>query len=333
MKWELIEPVFGDMVRVRTGNIYHYGVFASEDEVLQFGYNPALRGMASDGDVEVIATSVEQFLAGGFLETAIWDRKEIKRRASPKETVDRARSRLGERGYHILHNNCEHFANQCVFGEAKSSQTDEARAFFRAVPVVEVYVAAIGDRTPQRVHPPQRNEEIVSCQNESVKRQKYAVWKLLEYALFHSFGLKISELAFSKTLNGKWLCKECYFSLTHTDDAVAVAVSRAPVGVDMEKLQPLKVNGLENKILTRAERAAFDELSASDEKTRRLLSAWTAKEARFKQSDDAAFRPSEIDGTMGVKTQSVFILGEEYLLSAASENLSRLKLKQVVDWE
>ena len=30
----------GDMVRIQIGSLYHYGVFVSEDEVIQFGYPP-----------------------------------------------------------------------------------------------------------------------------------------------------------------------------------------------------------------------------------------------------------------------------------------------------
>ena len=37
MKWEPTNCRTGDMVRIRLGSIYHYGVFLSEDEVVQFG--------------------------------------------------------------------------------------------------------------------------------------------------------------------------------------------------------------------------------------------------------------------------------------------------------
>ena len=40
-------------------------------------------------------------------------------------------ARIGEGGYNIIHNNCEHLAYECVFGEKKSEQTDAIRAFWR----------------------------------------------------------------------------------------------------------------------------------------------------------------------------------------------------------
>jgi hypothetical protein len=38
--------------------------------------------------------------------------------------VRRARSRLGERHYHLLRNNCEHFCNWCQLGESRSEQVE-----------------------------------------------------------------------------------------------------------------------------------------------------------------------------------------------------------------
>ena len=42
--------------------------------------------------------------------------------ADPDMVVHRAESRLGERAYSILRNNCEHFSRWCTTGVATSSQ-------------------------------------------------------------------------------------------------------------------------------------------------------------------------------------------------------------------
>ena len=44
---------------------------------------------------------------------------------SAEETVERARSRIGERGYDLLFHNCEHFAVWCKTGVEKSEQVEE----------------------------------------------------------------------------------------------------------------------------------------------------------------------------------------------------------------
>ena len=45
-------------------------------------------------------------------------------RYSGEEIVLRARSRLGERRYHLLRNNCEHFCSWCQLGECRSEQVE-----------------------------------------------------------------------------------------------------------------------------------------------------------------------------------------------------------------
>jgi hypothetical protein len=45
-------------------------------------------------------------------------------RVCGNDIVRRARSRLGERCYDVLRNNCEHFCNWCQVGESRSTQVD-----------------------------------------------------------------------------------------------------------------------------------------------------------------------------------------------------------------
>ena len=133
MKWILGEPHSGDMIRVKSGSIYHYGVYVSDSEVIQFGLAPAARPTLKDDEIEVLASDIDVFLAGQFLEVAEFDRKEKKANNSPEEAVRIARSRIGERGYHIIYNNCEHFAYECVTGKKYSEQVDGVREMFRGL--------------------------------------------------------------------------------------------------------------------------------------------------------------------------------------------------------
>ena len=80
MKWVLKQAKKGDMVRVKLGMIYHYGVFVSEDEIIQFGLAPLLRQDVKVCDIEVCASDVDVFLAGGFLEVAEFDKAALKER-------------------------------------------------------------------------------------------------------------------------------------------------------------------------------------------------------------------------------------------------------------
>lgn len=129
MKWELKEAVRGDMVRIKIGLFYHYGVFVSEDEVIQFGYPPIPR-YKDKTPIVVGAVGIDEFACDKFVEVGVPDRRERKTRRTPDETVAFARSKLGEGGYNLIHNNCEHFAYECVFGVKKSTQEDVAREFY-----------------------------------------------------------------------------------------------------------------------------------------------------------------------------------------------------------
>jgi len=50
---------------------------------------------------------------------------------SAKEIIRIARLRIGEGGYDILHNNCEHFVNDCAFGRSSSRFVDDVRQKLR----------------------------------------------------------------------------------------------------------------------------------------------------------------------------------------------------------
>jgi len=130
MKWFETPAKKGDMVRVKMGEIYHYGIFVSCDEVIQFGLAPVARSFLKDSDVEVCVTDVDGFLCGGGLETGFLEETDENKRSS-EEIVSLARSKIGQKGYNVIHNNCEHFAYACVFGEGKSEQTDAIRAFWK----------------------------------------------------------------------------------------------------------------------------------------------------------------------------------------------------------
>ena len=131
MKWTPGEFEKGDIIRIKTGSFYHYGIFVSEDEVIQFGYPPLPEYKDKNDPPVVCPVSIDVFCAGRIAEHAVLDRKEKKRAKSAEEAVSAARSRLGEGGYNILHNNCEHFVNECVFGVHYCEQEEKVRKMWR----------------------------------------------------------------------------------------------------------------------------------------------------------------------------------------------------------
>ena len=50
--------------------------------------------------------------------------KNLKYLREKKDIIQYAKDHIGERGYDLISNNCEHFSNRCAFGESTSSQVD-----------------------------------------------------------------------------------------------------------------------------------------------------------------------------------------------------------------
>ena len=96
----------------------HHGIYLGGGEVIHYaGFSGSFRA----GPVEVV--DLEHF-AGGKPLWVVQESSEY----SVDEVVSRARSRVGERQYSILSNNCEHFCSWCITGRSCSAQV---RAFLQ----------------------------------------------------------------------------------------------------------------------------------------------------------------------------------------------------------
>jgi len=121
--WSNRKPEFGDQIRVNRGLYYHYGIYSSDQSVFQFA---APEGVEINFENAIVhETSLLEFLKGGTLEVRDYTTEELKKKRSPSEIIEYAKACVGEKGYDLVSNNCEHFANRCTFGESSSSQIDD----------------------------------------------------------------------------------------------------------------------------------------------------------------------------------------------------------------
>ena len=122
----------------------HYGVYAGNGRVIHYATQNGDFGT----DVRVRETSLKKFAGDGkcMLLPPLKNCAGLKC-FSAKETVKRARSRLGEKDYNLLFNNCEHFALWCKYGISKSVQVEQAVATALALGAVAVatYIAVESD--------------------------------------------------------------------------------------------------------------------------------------------------------------------------------------------
>ena len=173
--------------------------------------------------------------------------------------------------------------------------------------------------------PDERQREVERCKNERTRREKYLVWKLFEKAVRERFNLDFANLEFTKTENGKWICPDFHFSLSHSGGVVCVAVSPSAVGVDIEKVGTAD-RALANRFLTDAEREYSSTLSEKLA-NRFFFEAWVKKESLFKKNGGKALLPRSLD-TLSADAIStgVTVDGEEYLIGLACQNNTKYQI-------
>lgn len=325
MKWKIKASKPGDMVRVKVGPIDHYGVFVSGQEVIQFGHpRRDITAANPKEDIRIFASSAAEFAAGGMIETAEMNLCERLKRHSRRKTIALARARIGENGYDILHNNCEHFANWCVFGKNVCSQTDQIVSKWRDRPILDVYLRPVAQEEGEPTGVALREKEMAQVTDAALRQQKSTAWRLLEYALLRTFGKKMSDARFAITKNGKWTCDQCYFSISHTEHWAAVAVSNAPVGVDIEEPQAFLRRAPEKAArLLNPGTAAQENLPPQT-----FLEQWLLKESIYKCAGKGAFVPSRIslDGERTRYVAQVPETGLAMAIAGPHANRSRVYL-------
>ena len=105
----------------RLKGIYdHYGVYESDNVVYEYGTGTGEKGKKAS----VHRTTLEDFVRGSEKCFVLVFPDSVKVFSS-YETIQRARSRLGETEYNLVTNNCEHFAIWCKTGISESHQIED----------------------------------------------------------------------------------------------------------------------------------------------------------------------------------------------------------------
>lgn len=191
--------------------------------------------------------------------------------------------------------------------------------------VTDLYIALISDKPIEKVYPPERQEYIQSASNQKLCSQRYFVWKLLEYALKNSFGFCFKEMKFNLNEHGRWECDKCFFSLSHSKNVVAAAVSDGPVGVDIEFMERSFSDKLYKKILTEKEISEYINMEKSEQKNY-LIKKWTAKESLFKIGESKVFHPKELQNDRKVYTNTIILNDIAFCYSVTNDNIEKLRV-------
>ena len=112
--FDTVLPVGAHLVAERDG-YEHHGIYIGNGQVIHYaGFSRRQRR----GPVERVSIGC---FACGFSVTIQCDPSTC---YEGDEVARRALSRLGERNYRLLTNNCEHFCSWCLFGECRSVQVE-----------------------------------------------------------------------------------------------------------------------------------------------------------------------------------------------------------------
>ena len=193
----------------------------------------------------------------------------------------------------------------------------------------DVYVALLPEgECDEPLYPEERDVLVKNTANSAVRRERYFVWRLLEVAIRRSLGLELSEIGLRRE-GERWTSELADISLSH-GGALAVAVSGAPVGVDIESLSgDSDTARLAERFFSEAERAEYY-AAPEDERRAAFLRIWTAKEAIFKSQRSATFAPSEVDSHASrVHSRTVRLGDEDFILSVATEGELTLNIVEL----
>jgi phosphopantetheinyl transferase len=134
-------------------------------------------------------------------------------------------------------------------------------------------------------------------------------------------GLSLEQLRLTLHGSGRWSCEECFFSLAHSGQAVAVAISDAPIGVDLERLDRRVNPSLSRKILSPRQQEAFSLLDSSRQ-SRYLLETWCIRESLFKWREAASKDQPEPPSLTGTVT----VAGQDYCYGVVSDHSECLQI-------
>ena len=126
-----------------------------------------------------------------------------------------------------------------------------------------------------------RKEKVLSLKDETARKRTVAGEMLVRQMLSKDISVEIAE-------NGKPYTENAYFSISHTENLVVCAVSKSPVGIDIEKIKPY-----DDKFCKRiANEKEYEYINKDAEK---MCEIWTLKEAIIKKDGKSILSVKQTD--------------------------------------
>lgn len=161
-----------------------------------------------------------------------------------------------------------------------------------------------------------RLEKIRKSSNNLLKKEQLGANLLLNDILENYFFMDITKVEYIYNEYGKPYIKDSnlYFSLSHSNGVIALAVSKEEIGIDIELIKDVKDN-LAHKVMNEAEYNIYKGLSKND-KINYFYEVWTSKEAYVKKLGTAlTLNPSNINIDTDVILKNINISNSQYMIA------------------
>ncbi len=152
--------------------------------------------------------------------------------------------------------------------------------------------------------------------------------KILRTALIKDYNFKNTDIIIERTENGKPYLKnnsDIFFNISHSNNAVAVAVSDIEIGIDIEKLRKPNLKVAE-RFFTDNENRYINNFQNKDIA---FFEIWTKKEAYFKQLGkgiSADFSKTEVL-ELNIKT----FTKNNYVISVSGQETDNIAFNEIND--
>ena len=170
----------------------------------------------------------------------------------------------------------------------------------------------------------QRREEALRYKHVSGQYCCLRSWEMLRHRLIDNMQLSQSEAdermqEWQYNEHGKPHLKNGpYFSISHCKEAIAVAISDKPIGIDVESIRPAKEE-LIARVMSEGERRELSELNG-EQKDRMFTRLWTRKEAIVKVQGTGILSFEQLQGILSRETIDINVQTfekEKYIYSIA----------------
>ena len=161
-----------------------------------------------------------------------------------------------------------------------------------------------------------RLEKIKKSSNVLFKKEQLGSSLLLNDILENYFFMDITKVEYIYNEYGKPYIKDSnlYFSLSHSNGVIALAVSKEEIGIDIELIKDVKDN-LALKVMNEAEYNIYKGLSKND-KISYFYEVWTSKEAYVKKlGTTLTLNPSNINIDTDVILKNINISDNQYMIA------------------